>query len=114
MTRRPPYGDRRGTRDLLHSFLIKRRTANPNAFTSISTLTCRAILIDMVMAVDGDAGVVLVTRGGLPWEQSGGPPDIAVFTFGGGWLLGNVTITGSRAAAILGLGALVLARRRRN
>ena len=89
---------------------------SPNAFTSIGTLTCRAILIDTdALAVDGDAGVVLVIRGGAAYgEQSGGPPEIAVFTFGGGWLLGNVTITGSRAAAILGLGALVLARRRRN
>tara|TARA_Y100001936_G_scaffold242480_1_gene279805 strand:+ start:115 stop:354 length:240 start_codon:yes stop_codon:yes gene_type:complete len=79
-------------------------------------LACRAILIDTdALAVDGDAGAVLVTRGGAAYgEHSGGPPDIAVYTFGGGSLLSNVTITGSRAAAILGLGALVLARRRRN
>ena len=73
-------------------------------------------LIDTdALAVDGDVGVVLVARGGAAYgEQSGGPPDIAVFTFGGGSLLGNVTITGSRARTILGLGAQVLARRRSN
>ena len=69
-------------------------------------------LIDTdALAVDGDVGVVLVARWGCIWEQSGGPPDIAVFTFGGGSLLGNVTITGSRARTILGLGAQVLAKR---
>ena len=57
---------------------------------------------------------VLVTRGGAAYgEQSGGPPDITVYTFGGS-LLGNVTITDLRAAAFLGLGAQVLARRRSN
>lgn len=80
---------------------------DPNAFAAIGTLGGGAITIDTdALTVDGGAGGILVPQGGAPYaEKSGGAPDIAVFTFGGGSILGDVTITGSRAAAILFKGA---------
>ena len=80
---------------------------DPNAFASIGTLGGGAITLDTdALTFNGGAGGVLVPQGGAPLgPKSGGPPDIAVFTFGGGSVLGDVTITGSRAAAILFRGA---------
>ena len=80
---------------------------DPNAFISIGTLAGGAIAIDTdTLTVTGGGSGVVVAQGGAPLGQkSGGPSDIAVFTFDGGSVLGDVTITGSRAAAILFQGA---------
>ena len=80
---------------------------DPNAFAAIGTLGGGAIVIDTdALTVNGGGGGILVPQGGAPFgQQSGGPPDIAVFSFGGGSVLGDVTITGSRAATILFRGA---------
>ena len=80
---------------------------DPNAFTSVGTVAGGPIFIDTdALTVTGGSNGVAVSQGGTPYgQQSGGPPDIAVFTFDGGSVLGDVTITGSRAAAILFKGA---------
>lgn len=80
---------------------------DPNAFASIGAVAGSPIVIDTdALTVDGGAGGILFPQGGTPFgQQSGGPLDIAVFTFDGGSVLGDVTIVGDRAAAILFKGA---------
>lgn len=82
---------------------------NPNDFagSSLGLLTGGAITLDTdALTFNGGAGGNFVNQGGVPFgEGVGGPPGIAVFLFDDGSVLGDVTITGSNAAAILFLGS---------
>ena len=76
---------------------------NPNDFTSLGSLSGGAISVDTsALTLNGSAGGVLV-------HQSGGAPDIAVYVFNGGSMLGDVTVSGSNPLAILFQGSGTLA-----
>ncbi len=79
---------------------------NPNDFASLGQLNGAAITIDTdALTFNGGAGGTLFSQGGAPFgERTGGPPDIAVFAFDGGSVLGDVTVTGANAVAFLFLG----------
>lgn len=67
---------------------------NPSDFTSLGAMFGDITIDTNLLTVNGSSGAVL-------HSQSGGGPDIAVFTFDGGSSLGNVTVTGSNAVALL-------------
>lgn len=68
---------------------------NPNDFTSLGSLSGEAISIDTsALTFNGGAGGVLVSQGS-------GLPDIAVYAFDSGSVLGDVTVSGSNPLAIL-------------
>ena len=68
---------------------------DPNDFGSLGTLDGGAISLDTAaLTLNGGAGGVLVSQGG-------GLPDIAVFVFDDGSILGDVSVTGANPLAIL-------------
>jgi hypothetical protein len=68
---------------------------DPNDFGSLGALTGAAISLDTsALTFNGGAGGVLVAQGG-------GLPDIAVFVFDGGSVLGDVAVSGGNPLAIL-------------
>lgn len=66
---------------------------NPNDFSSLGTFFGDIDIDTSLLTANGSTGV--------SFSQGGLGPDIAVFTFADGSSLGNVTVTGDRAVAIL-------------
>jgi hypothetical protein len=87
---------------LLFGFPAAAATLNPGDYTSLGLLGGSAIALDSsALTVNGGAGGVLVSQGG-------GFPGIAVFTFDGGSILGDVTVSGQIPIAILFRGSATI------
>ncbi|NKB56687.1 MAG: PEP-CTERM sorting domain-containing protein [Alphaproteobacteria bacterium] len=72
---------------------------DPNDFASLGAVGGGAL------AIDTSAGTFNGNSGGVLFSPGGGAPDIAVFTFDGGSVLGDITVSGSNSLAILFLGS---------
>lgn len=68
---------------------------NPGDFASLGSLAGGAISINTSALTFNGAG------GGVLFSQGGGAPDIAVYVFNGGSVLGDVAVSGSNPLAIL-------------
>ena len=71
---------------------------DPSDFDSLGVLSGERLVLDT------DALTINGALGGARVAQGGGAPDIAVFTFGAGSLLGDVEVVGRNALALLFLG----------